>query len=189
MKLHRLMLFGAVFFLFSAGAKADLLEDPRVVVRPASTPGGGGPPQSQIGDLEFVFTSPSGTSPGDSDCIIDGVPNPVCDFLNVSGQDWRTLEFSMSPGAQFLNTCLFFDVGFTRCEITQIGDATTPSIFTFSGGEGIPNGTAFSVALEGWEPNTTFHVRANVPEPATITLLLTGLGALGAWSRSRSRNG
>ena len=39
-----------------------------------------------------------------------------------------------------------------------------------------------------WGPNKTFHATANVPEPATLVLLLGGLAVMGLSSLRRKRN-
>src|ERR1019366_5829741 len=82
--------------------------DPQVADLLPSEPGGGGPPESHIGGLSFSFISPSGSSPGNSACVIAGVNDAVCDFVNVSGQTWSTLTFTISPGA-LLTSCVFFN--------------------------------------------------------------------------------
>src|ERR1700722_1464516 len=83
---------------------SDPINDPKVVFHPPSQGGGGGPPESEITSTSFTFFSPSGTSPGTSACVIDGVDDDVCDFLNISGVDWTQLEFTVSPGGD-LSSC------------------------------------------------------------------------------------
>ena len=145
----------------------------KVVFHPPSQSGGGGPPESDITETSFTFFSPTGTSPGTSPCVIDGVDDDVCDFLNVSGVDWTVLEFTVAPGGDLTSCQPLF--GFTNCDVLQPGDSTSPSIFTFTGGTGIPDGTAFGFSVQGWATNTEFDVVANTPEPSKSALLLVGL--------------
>jgi hypothetical protein len=145
--------------------------------------GGGGPPVSHIGGSLFSFLSSTGTSPGTSACVINGVNDSVCDFVNVSGQTWSSLVWTILPGEP-LTSCQF-TIGFTNCVVNQQGDATTPSIITFFGGAGILNTQAFGVAAVGWAPNTSFSLAANVPEPTSFVLLMAGLAALAARRATR----
>jgi hypothetical protein len=158
-----------------------LLPDPKAVFHAPSQIGGGGPPESEITSTLFSFISPTGTSPGTSPCVIGGVNDDVCDFLNLSGQDWTKLVFTASPGGD-LSSCQPL-VGFTNCEVNQQGGPNIPTVFTFFGGPGIPNGVAFGFSTEGWEANTRFDVVANAPEPAKLAFLVFGL--LIAWLRMK----
>ena len=150
-----------------------IVTDPKTVLHPPSQTGGGGPPQSDITGTAFSFISPTGTSPGPSACVIGGVDDDVCDFLNLSGQDWTKLVFTASPGGD-LSSCQP-TYGFTNCEVNQQGGPTTPTVFTFFGGTGIPDGVAFGFGVQGWDANTQFDVVANTPEPTKLTFLLVGL--------------
>ena len=147
----------------------------RVVFNPPSQVGGGGPPQSGITTTSFSFISPSGTSPGTSACVINGVDDDVCDFLNISGLDWTHLQFTASPGDD-LSSCQPL-YGFTNCDVDQQGGPNSPTVFTLFGGTGVPDGVAFEFAVQGWLSNTEFDVVANssAPEPSTTGLFLAGL--------------
>ena len=159
--------------------------DPQVADLAPSEPGGGGPPESHIGTLTFTFTSLLGTSPSQSACVIAGVNDDVCDFVNVSGQTWNTLTFVVSPGAP-LTSCAAFNSDLSSCAPVQQGDSTTPSILFFSGGQGLVNGEAFGIAIVGWSDNTSVLVCANgscsgpptgvAPEPQSWLLLVVGVG-------------
>jgi hypothetical protein len=154
-----------------------VFDDPKVVFHPPSQSGGGGPPQSDITGTIFSFISPTGTSPSTSACVIDGVDDDVCDFLNLSGVAWTTLQFTVSPGGDLSSCQPTF--GFANCDVSQQGDATSPTIFTLSGGNGIPDGTAFGFSTQGWAADAVFDVAANgasnVPEPSGTALLVGGL--------------
>ena len=172
--------------ILSAGAaKGGLVlvppDDPFADLGDPSENGGGGPPISHIGGLTFTFSSQTGTSPGTSPCVIAGISDSVCDFVNVSGQTWFNLVWTISPGSPF-TTCLG-TLGFTNCSVQQ-GDSTHPSIITFFGGPGISNAGAFGVSLVGWNAPTTVSVAANVPEPSSVVLSVTALVLIAyrAWS-------
>src|SRR3984885_1319253 len=170
----RLSVLLAVTVAMASYAFSDtVFDDPKVVLHPPSQSGGGGPPQSEITGTIFSFISPTGTSPGTSACVIDGVDDDVCDFLNISGVDWTKLQFTVSPGGD-LSSCepLY---GFSNCDVLQQGGSGSPTIFALSGGTGIPDGTAFGLSTQGWAANAEFDVVANAttttPEPRTATLL------------------
>ena len=160
--------------------KADPIPlDPKAVFHPPSQVGGGGPPTSEIASLPFSFTSPTGTSPGTSSCVIAGVNDDPCDFVNVTGTNWTALYLVILPGDPS-TSCSFLDIGFTNCVIDQQGSSSLPSIIDFFGGPGIPNTDAFGVSLVGWSPGTTFEFSTNAPpvitpEPQTIMLALPGV--------------
>jgi hypothetical protein len=169
--------------------------DPQVADLLPSEPGGGGPPASHIGGLTFSFTSATGTSPGLSPCVIAGISDSVCDFVNVSGQAWETLTITVTPGHS-LTACAPISVFYSACVPTQQGDSSTPSILSFSGTPGIGDAEAFSLAVVGWDPGTRFAVSANgapppseaSPEPGTWLLLLGGLVGLGLAGGARWRH-
>jgi hypothetical protein len=171
LRLSALLAFAltAASFAFSD----PVLNDPKVVFHPPSQSGGGGPLESDITATFFTFFSPTGTSPGTSACVIDGVDDAVCDFLNISGVDWTQLEFTVSPGGD-LSSCQPL-YGFTNCDVLQQGDTSTPTVFTLSGGTGIPDGTAFGFSTQGWAADAEFDVAANTPEPSKTAILLAGL--------------
>jgi hypothetical protein len=180
MKLRLSTLLAITVVIAPLAFSDTILNDPRAVFHPPSQIGGGGPPQSDITSTFFSFISPSGTSPTmTSPCVIGGVDDNVCDFLNLSGVDWTQLEFTVSPGG-VLSSCQAQALsGFTNCDVLQQGNASTPTVFTFFGGTGIPDGTAFGFSTQGWATNTVFDVvangAANTPEPSNMALLLGGL--------------
>ena len=179
---------GAILTMPAVG---DVIGDPQAAELAPSVPGGGGPPISHIGGLTFTFVSATGTSPSQSSCIIGGVNDDPCDFVNVSGQTWQQLTISANPGS-LGTSCAILDPFFANCSVTQ-GSSSIPSTITFFGGPGISTSEAFSLAVVGWAPNTVFDVSATVatpgmgssPEPRTMFTALAGLGICLLTSRIR----
>ncbi|MGH9815678.1 MAG: PEP-CTERM sorting domain-containing protein [Candidatus Acidiferrales bacterium] len=122
------------------------------------------------------------------DCFtttINGLPGFSCLFVN--------LQPSQLP---FTN--MFITFGGSQ---PPLGCATNPNpgasnifgncvtgpnddFFFFSGGT-IPYDQEFWIDFLGFQPGTQFNIVANVPEPGTLALLGTGLGALGLLKRRR----
>jgi hypothetical protein len=109
-------------------------------------------------------------------------------LLNASGQNWNTLMFVTDfPGGPLSNYVCGAAGFFENCTFTVSSNQQNITIF-FSGVNGttypgIRNGADFNVNLNsavggGWVPNAVFYATANSPEPATFTLLISGLGAL-----------
>jgi hypothetical protein len=66
------------------------------------------------------------------------------------------------------------------CTKTTVGGVTTILLSGIGGSfSGIPVGHNFSITFGQWPAGgVNFKAMANVPEPATLALFLTGLGAL-----------
>jgi hypothetical protein len=174
MSLRRLLLVAALTLSLAAIAQADTLNDPKIIVGGTGNAPIGLQPVPIFGS-SFSFISPSGTSPGTSPCVVNGQDDIDCTFINNDTQgdhsvNWLTLQFLISPFQNGI-TC---DPGpfFAVCNVNEDGSVN------FSGGSGIPFGAEFQMIVEGFDPNTGFTGNANVPEPATLVLLLTGAGAI-----------
>lgn len=113
----------------------------------------------------------------------------VFDFTNASGVTFEFLEINvpapMPPGRI---TC--GGNAFIQCFRESRPDGGFATI-DFFGGPGIANGGGFSIDLgtTGWTPNADFAVSASgpnqpTPEPGTLTLVASGVGAL--WLRRKS---
>ena len=122
-------------------------------------------------------------------------------FVNNSNQDWLRLDILTVPPSPCSTITGSSDVfaNFSCASIPNSGGQVLMSFFgvgTFFVGEfsqtfpGILNGTEFAIGLgtnlaEAWTPNESFSARANVPEPATLALFLTGVGILAVRRRFR----
>jgi len=102
-------------------------------------------------------------------------------FQNDSGLNWRNLQLVESGVPQNDITCS--STAFMHCSVTTAGGITTILVFGV-GGEfpGIGAGRNFSITFgtpkDRWPAGgVDFAAAANVPEPATLVLLVTGLGA------------
>lgn len=138
------------------------------------TGGGGG--SVPISDPNFVIVSPSGNSPGTTDCILiqDGVSTtaPGCFFLNniTAGQGGSQtgvtitrltvvasrLDYSGTLSCQLSTALGGVSPWFKTCSVP----ATAAPVVFFSGGSGIPFGGDFSVGFREFNTNATFRVTA-----------------------------
>ncbi len=193
MRAFSMLLFSGMLLMCCRVAHADRIRggDPEVIIS-----GGKG---SFPVDSSFSFVSPSGTSPidlpGGSPCQVGTISVPDCIFENGTGSTWTSLTFTISPTGQigpFDCSALAY---FTDCLFNSTGTEVT-----FSGGSGIGAGDDFLIEVIAWLPNTQFKGKARLdaprrpdatPEPATVGLLLAGLGTLLAkrrlWSPGSSR--
>lgn len=176
-------------------AKADSTTppDPRIGIA-------GGGNSADVG-LTFSFTS-NATGGG------------VFDFINNSGQDWFNLSITTKfPGGNLKTDYQCAAPGlFMNCQFSLNSDGTLINVLFFGIGRGeetfaskgsfieddtftgIRNGQEFIVNLNnpgsssvgGWVPNTRFDAIANIPEPASMTLFLVGLGAIAVGRRLRN---
>jgi hypothetical protein len=196
----RIFLLG-LFVVFSVGlAKADQVGDPIIKT------GGGGtlsplglaidsPAPAGIITTSFTITTPSGTSPGTSPCVLSqgGITttSPQCLFEN---------DISVNGGAATITSLVFdaptipFDPTkdfcgflsgspFAMCGVDALMGGGTE--FSFTDGS-IPFHTDFTLDFEGFPKNTSFAGTATVsPEPATLGLFLSGIAA--AFVRKRAR--
>jgi hypothetical protein len=116
-------------------------------------------------------------------------------FQNVSGIDWFSLliETGSVPFHVPANTVTCETNAFQHCQVSDLSGGITAmylSGVTTDGPFGIRNGDVFTIELNdvvgvdggGWGSFRNFDASANVsspvPEPATLTLLGVGLGAL-----------
>lgn len=155
---------------------------------------------SPLNDLNFSFT-------------IDGQGGGIFNFLNDTNTDWISLTLFASAPDDSSFTCDPVNFGhlFENCTTTVTGELghgqeAVTIFFSGTGGcdlltnscfPGIPQGSDFFFNLNdnycngedcsgGWTPNFTVQGFANqpsVPEPASIFLVLTGLGGIVARRR------
>ena len=175
----KVFLFGVVILLCVASANATSI-DPGIIIRdPVGCPSGSCVP---ITGLSFSF----------------GVPSSgfgVLHFLNASGVTWSSLILTETGVAAINVTC---SSNVYSCSVVSFGQNGAKIVLTAAGGlPGILNGHSFEVILgcknadcPGWPGGLEFSAVANssVPEPGTMALLLTGVGAICSRRKLRRRN-
>jgi len=113
-------------------------------------------------------------------------------FLNVTGATFTSLILT-ETGVAAQNIDCQADV--FSCTVTAFGQNGAKLVLTAGVGfPGIPNGNSFEILLSCvngtcWPGNLQFAAVANaaVPEPGTMALLLTGIGALVTRRKWRAR--
>lgn len=144
-------------------------DDPQIVVRRLARG------SVHFQGLSFSFDAPSGSG--------------IFDFFNANDFGLAKLVFTITPGGPPRTVNSLFDCGvgselkalpFSDCRFAAMGDDASATVVSFWR-SGLPRFSHFAVELTGFAPNA--HIlatatRAAVPEPATVVLLLTGLGAL-----------
>src|SRR5215831_5125280 len=194
----------AVLALGSTLAYADSIPTSDPVIKTGGAAGGGAPvrgasvpsPAGLIVTSFSIFSS-SGTSPGTSPCVLlqSGISttSPACFFENDitvkgSGLAITSLTFD-ALGVPFNSTdqCGFLSGSpFSSCGVDPLPGAAGTE-FTFTQGS-IPFHGDFTLDLEGFPKNFTFSATAGtVPEPSTLVMFLTGIGALLVGRRLRVR--
>jgi len=117
----------------------------------------------------------------------------VLHFLNSSGVTWHSLILT-ETGVAAANVACSSDV--FSCSVLALGQNGAKIVLTATGGalSGIPNGHSFEIILgcvnsNCWPGGLQFEATANaVPEPATMALMLTGMGALFARRKVRAKS-
>jgi hypothetical protein len=180
MKIFQTCAVALLFVVSSAIAFADNINDPRIIIKGAD--GGndiiqGHCPNCMGVGMNFQFTVPEGGSGS-------------LFFTNKSGKNWSSLALVETgvPAAD------------VKCSSPLFSSCTTKTLrngsveILLSGvrdgaqnrDKGILNGQSFQIAFSCvkescWPGGLTFNGHANVgtiPEPGTIALMVTGLGAL-----------
>ena len=164
-----------VIAMCAAFAHADSITDPTIIIR--DPPCGQG--CTPVG-LNFSFGTPA-----------DG--KGALFFNNASGLDWFSLSLAESGVDASAITCL--TDAFVNCSVSTVNGLTTILLSGLAPDfAGIPAGHNFSIVFgcesgecEPWPGDLDFTARANVPEPGTMALLFTGIGAIVARRKLRNQ--
>jgi hypothetical protein len=164
-----------VIAMCAAFAHADSITDPTIIIR--DPPCGQG--CTPVG-LNFAFGTPA-----------DGTG--ALFFNNASGLNWFSLKLTESGVDASAITCVT-DV-FANCSVSTVNSLTTILLSGLNSDfTGIGAGQNFSIVFgcesgecEPWPGDLDFTARANVPEPGTMALLFTGIGAIVARRKLRNR--
>jgi hypothetical protein len=177
MKISRICAFALLFVVGSVMAFADGINDPKIIIQGVN--GGASPlhcpPEGcQNVGMNFSFQ----------------VPNSGKGFLfftNTSGKNWTSLAL-IEKGVP-ANAISCTQTLFLSCSTKTLHDGSVEILLSgIKGGQnarkGILNGQSFKIGfacLEGscWPGGLSFEGHAGtVPEPGTVALMVTGLGAI-----------
>lgn len=167
---------GIVIALSAVAARANGI-DPGIIIRdPVGCPSGSCVP---ITGTSFSFSVPIGGF-------------GLLHFLNASGVTWTSLILT-EVGVPAINVACSSDV--FSCAVVAFGQNGAKIVLTaINGLPGIPNGNSFEIilgCLNGqcplWPGGLDFTAVANVPEPGTLALLLTGAGVIFTRRRLREK--
>jgi hypothetical protein len=180
-RILRALIFFGLSVAFGMGGT---ITDPQIQVRDPSESGGGGAGTVTVFTDAFTVFTPTGSSPTDSACIVNGLSDQSCDLINDSGQNWTTLTIDITPGQSF-DSCAVLDF-FAACQFIQHGGSGMDSIIYAYGGAGLPNGQAFGFSFLGWAADTQLTASANtiaIPEPASSTLIVAACALMAIRAR------
>ena len=175
-RLGLLVAFLLVFSVVIVKADTIPLGDPDVDV-------GGGGLSRHIPDTSFKFNV------GHANCSGINGPGYFCfDAVNESDTRWLTLTITIPEGLG-ATTCQGLAEGgefeggiFNNCSVSG-------NVIVFSGGTGIGNDQHFFIAVLGIPQGEEVTVVAtHNPEPGTMVLFLSGVGALLAGRRLRRKS-
>lgn len=178
MKMSRLCLLLVLSLLCTGLAFADAIKDPKIIIHGVSGSGAPGlshcPPSgcTEVG-MNFEFSVPKhGTG--------------TLFFTNASGQNWTSLRLIETGVPAEAVTCA--QSLFLSCTVRTLESGAVEILLSGIKGhnpkDGIPSGASFSIGfacVDGncWPGGTTFTGHAgSAPEPGTIALMLTGVGAI-----------
>jgi hypothetical protein len=177
MKMSRLFALAMLLVLGSALAFADSMTDPKIIIHGAN--GGGAPLQCgrkgcQNVGIDFTFQAPK-TGKG------------TLYFTNVSGKNWTSLTLIETgvPAADISCSQTLF----LSCTTKTLQDGRVEILLSgvkhgLNPHYGILAGQSFSIGFacvgqSCWPGGITFTGHAGTaPEPGTVALMMTGLGAI-----------
>jgi len=178
MKISRFCAFSLLLILVSTLAFADGIQDPKVIIKGAG--GGNIAENGKCGQcigvgFNFSFTIPEG-----------GSGNLF--FTNESGKAWNSLALFVTGVPASSISC--HSEFFASCVTKTLKNGSVEILFsngkTDNKDRGIPNGGNFQISfacVKGtcWPGGITVTGRGSagtLPEPATLALMTTGLGAI-----------
>jgi hypothetical protein len=179
MKISQMCALAVMLVLGSVMAYADGINDPKIIVHGVN--GGNGPLEKcppagcQGVGVDFTFTTPPKTGSGQ------------LFFTNDSGKNWTSLTLieTGEPAADI--TCV--QSLFLNCSVTTLKNGSVEILLSgikhgLNPENGILNGQSFSIQFaclnnSCWPGGLHFTASAGTaPEPETIALMVTGLGAI-----------
>ena len=177
MKISRICAFALLLVVGSVMAFADGIKDPKIIIRGVN--GGGSPVNCRQGcvnitGLNFTFNAPKGGS-------------GTLFFTNMSGKNWTSLALIEKGVPASAISCV--QTLFLNCTKTVLKDGSVEILLSgikggFNPRKGIKNGQSFAISFvcvqkSCWPGDLKFGGQAGtVPEPGTVALMVTGLGAL-----------
>jgi hypothetical protein len=177
MKISQIWAVAMLLVLGSALAFADSMTDPKIIIHGANGgngPMGCGPKGCQNVGLNFTFTTP-----------VNG--KGTLFFTNASGKNWTSLALieSVVPAADISCTQTLF----LSCTTQTLKNGSVEILLSgvrhgLNPRTGILAGQSFSIGFacvqqSCWPGGATFSAHAGTaPEPGTVALMMTGLGAI-----------
>ena len=177
MKLCRIVSVCALILFACAGlAQANTLHDPGIRIGGHNsaiffTPG--------HTSVSLTFNTDPLCTASTSNLLGGSLPSMICGVINQTNAPLKGFNFNFGNNPQALQ--LFSKTGLGTWTSNANGTFAT---FLFA--TPLANGGDIRIEFVGFNPGQTFSV-SQVPEPATLTLLASGLGALFMRRRARQK--
>jgi len=173
MKTSQICAVAMLLIVGSVMAFADGIKDPQIIIHGA---GGGSSPQAMGVGVNFNFSVPAGGS-------------GTLTFTNTSGVNWTSLALIEQGHAVPAADIKCRSYLFMSCVATSLKNGNVEILLSGvkagnNPDKGILNGQSFGITFSCvnnncWPGGLNFggHANMTVPEPGTIALMVTGLGA------------